>query len=97
MEKQVSEILEQMAKSHDELSRILHSTREIAVHLAVQLVNEIPNENASFRSQDAIMRRSLDIAVNVTSYLNSIGDLQEALAENLEPIIEGLQDHTVEE
>lgn len=93
----MSEMLENMAQSHDELSRILHSTREIAIHLAVQLVKGKATVRSTFASHNETISRSLDIAVNVTSYLNSIGDLQEALAENLEPIIEGLQDHSEEE
>jgi len=97
MEKQLAQLLEHVAKAHEELSRILQSTREIAMHTADHIVGELPDHNLTFGGQEVILTHALDLAGNVTSYLNSLGDLQEALADSLEPVMEQLQGQSDEE
>lgn len=43
------------------------------------------------------MEHALELAGNVTAYLNSLGDLHEALADNLEPVMEQLREQAEEE
>lgn len=97
MERQLTDILEHMAKAHEELSRILRSTRDITMHTAEHLVTTLPDHQPNFQRKEGIMEHALELAGNVTAYLNSLGDLHEALADNLEPVMEQLREQAEEE
>lgn len=82
MEHQVTLSIEHMAKSHQELARLLEAKRDIVVHLS-DIINALPDGNISFCDKDDMIKSCSEITTNVVSYLNSIGDLEEALADNL--------------
>lgn len=97
MEKLTAELLKHVAKAHEELARILKSTRDISMHTADHIVGTLPDHHLTFGAQDVILTHALDLTANVTAFLNSLGDLQEALADSLEPVIEQIQTSPAEE
>lgn len=82
MHQQVTNILEYMASSHWEMTKILESKRHVAVRMA-HLVQDIPQENPSFGDIEVLTECSLNVTKNIASYLNSLADLSDAAADNL--------------
>jgi uncharacterized protein YlzI (FlbEa/FlbD family) len=93
MDQHVNDIVEHIAKSHEEIARILEAGKDITVHMSY-LISTIPDKEVSFHSGGRIMiaEHSGEIMSNVTSYLNSIGDLQEACANSLTHVVKQLSD-----
>ncbi len=98
MEQQISEIIEHMAKSHEELARALEAGRDMAVHLSY-LIEVIPDAgmNMPDTGREAITGHAVSIAADVTTYLGTIAELQDALAENLSPVLQELKGDSSEE
>jgi hypothetical protein len=71
-----------MATSQQEMAKILEAKRHIAVRMA-QLVQDIPEQNPSFDSIEELTENSLNMTKNIATYLNSLADLEDALADNL--------------
>lgn len=91
----MSNTIEHMSKSHKELARLLEAERDIVVHLS-NIVTSIPDKHISFAETDAVLKNCTEVTANVVSYLNSIGGLEEAIAENLTYVmkeIHGGDDH----
>ncbi|RAV22067.1 nucleoside-diphosphate sugar epimerase [Paenibacillus contaminans] len=89
MDQQITTVISHMAKSHLELARIIEAKRQSVVH-AAKLVTAIPNENPSVEGFEGTTDFALQVTKNVTSYLNSLADLEEALAENLTQVMKEL-------
>lgn len=81
MDHHVTNIIQYLAESHVEMSKIMEEKRHIAVHMS-QLIQQIPDYSA-FKSLEQTCKNSMDITENLTAYLNSISELEEAIAENL--------------
>ena len=96
MEKLITELLTHVARAHEELASILHASREITMHTAQELVGTLPQRGIA-SNKDAVLESALALAGSVVAYLNSIGDLQDALADNLEPVMEQLHDEAEKE
>lgn len=98
MEHHISNIVEHMAKSHEELSNTLRASRDIAMHMAY-LIESIPDENVSFlrEGRQMLLNESSELNGSISSYLNSIGDLQEALGDNLKLIMKQLREEAEQE
>lgn len=96
MEKQISELLAHMARAHEELAAILQASKDITLHTAQDLVGTLPQHGIA-SGKDACLESALALAGSVVAYLNSIGDLQDALADNLEPVMEQLHGESEEE
>ncbi|AEI45052.1 hypothetical protein [Paenibacillus mucilaginosus] len=96
MQEQIDEIILHMAKSQEELASILEAKRCVVCHLA--LMNQyIPPVNPEFEGLDALMEHSLSVTKSVTSYLNVLSDLEEAMSGSLECIVRELGDGPGEE
>lgn len=85
---QVSSIIDHMAKSQEEIAKMIAQERHASVHLA-QLVQNIP-DHPDFREAQELERLSVLLAENITAYLNSIAEFAESLAENLSLVIKEL-------
>jgi len=90
MEQKITAIVHHMAKSHRELARILESKRDIVVR-AAGLTTYIPSEHGATDGPEAVWEQSGAVAKSLTAYLNSLADLEEALAENLSTVVKELQ------
>lgn len=86
MEHQVTVNIQFMMKSHHELARILEAKRYVATHLS-HLVRAIPDQPESFGTGEKAIALSLEVTQSIAAYLSSLGDLEEAMADNLELVI----------
>jgi hypothetical protein len=89
MEEAITSMLQHMAKSHLKMANILGSKSSVGVRMAY-LIDSIPNYNPGFEGLESMMTQSLEITKNVTAYLNSLADLEEAIASNLGLILKAL-------
>ena len=98
MEHHITNTIEQMAKSHEELARILEAGRDITVHMS-HLIETIPDRDMSFLAggRTELMEQTTEVNGSVTAYLNSIGDLEEAVGDNLKHAMKQLSAGTDEE
>jgi hypothetical protein len=90
MNERIDWVLHHMAKSHRELARILKAERDLACHAAGLVIN-IPHAHLAGAGVDSVKSQSHDLSKNIAVYLNGLADLEEALAENLEPVVKELQ------
>jgi phage shock protein A len=98
MEQHITDMLEHMAKSHEELARILEAGRDIAVHLA-HVIEAIPDRGMTFleEGREGLAEQVMEVNGSVAAYLNSIGDLEEAIGENLKHVMKQLTELPDEE
>lgn len=96
MQDQITSILEHMAKSQHELARTLEAKRFVVAHMAM-MVEQIPDQNPSFGEIAALMEHSLGVTKGITNYLNSLADLEDAIADNLAPIVKAMKEKPSEE
>ncbi|WP_127578770.1 nucleoside-diphosphate sugar epimerase [Paenibacillus koleovorans] len=89
MEHQVTSIIGHLARSHAEMARVLESKRESITNVS-HIMTAMPNENLALGDARAIGLSAMDIAKSVTAYLNSLADLEDAIADNLETVIKEL-------
>ncbi|MBM7566718.1 nucleoside-diphosphate sugar epimerase [Paenibacillus sacheonensis] len=82
----VTEMIEHMSHSHEQLSRILEGKRHVAVRMA-QLVHALPDQHPGFGGFDELMDNSKAVTGSVVAYLNSIAELQESLAITLSTVM----------
>jgi hypothetical protein len=86
LDHQVTISIEFMMKSHYELARILEAERHVASHLS-RVINAIPDRPDSFGSGESAVELSAEVTQSIAAYLSSLGDLEEAMADNLELVI----------
>lgn len=86
MEHHVTVSIEYMMKSMHELARILEAERHATEHVS-RVVSVIPSRPLSFGEGEAALLLALDVKEDVGAYLSSIGDLQEAIGDNLQVIM----------
>ncbi|QHT62611.1 nucleoside-diphosphate sugar epimerase [Paenibacillus lycopersici] len=82
----VTEMIEHMSHSHEQLSRILEGKRHVAVRMA-QLVHALPDQHPGFGGFEDLMDNSRAVTGSVVAYLNSIAELQESLAVTLAAVM----------
>lgn len=90
MNDQIDLILYHMAKSQRELARILQSEREIACH-AAGLTQSVHDGHTAHVGVEGVKDQSLSMSKSVAGYLNGLADLEEALADNLGPVMKELE------
>jgi hypothetical protein len=95
VDQHISSIIEHMARSHEEMARILEAKRHVAIHMA-QLIQFIPDHPA-MAGAEVIMKNAVTVTENVTAYLNSIADLEESIADNLEAVMKEIGEQTDDE
>lgn len=96
MQQQVTAIIAHMAKSHREMARVLEAKRHSIANMA-QVVTALPSEHLSDQGIPVITGNAVEVNKSITSYLNSLADLVEALADNLEMVVKELNDGEHEE
>lgn len=86
MDHHVTLSMEFMVKSHHELVRTLAAERDAAVH-ASRVIGALPNDGPVPGERETALELSLDVMQNVAAYLSSLSDLEEAVADQLEIIL----------
>lgn len=89
MEQKITDIIMHMGHSHQQLARVIDAERHVTVRLS-EIVNALPDQEPNFDGVEGLMENSLSINKSLISYLNSIADLQEAMAENLTHVMKEL-------
>ncbi|WP_219838449.1 nucleoside-diphosphate sugar epimerase [Paenibacillus sp. R14(2021)] len=82
----VTEMVEHMSHSHEQMARVLEAKRHVAVRMA-QLVHALPDQHPGFGGFDKLMDNSQAVTKNVVAYLNSIAELQESLAMTISAVM----------
>ncbi len=90
MEQKITDIIMHMGHSHQQLARIIDAERHVTVRLS-EIVNALPDQEPNFEGVEGLMENSSSINKSLISYLNSIADLQDAMAENLNHVISELK------
>ncbi|BCG60682.1 MULTISPECIES: nucleoside-diphosphate sugar epimerase [Paenibacillus] len=89
MQNQITNILQHMAHSHEQMARILDAERHVAVRMA-QIVHDLPDAEPDFGGTSGIIESAGQVNKNIISYLNAFADLQEAIAEQVGKVIKEL-------
>lgn len=95
MEEQVTAIIVHMTKSHHELAKIIEAKRQVTARVA-QIIQAMPDQKLNFKDYKEVADYSLNITKNITSFLNGLADLEEALADNLSHVMEELSGQSEE-
>jgi len=89
MEHIVTEIIEHMSRSHEQMARVMEAKRHIAVRMA-QMVHALPDHHPDFGGGRELMEQSQSVSKNLVAYLNSIAELQETMAVTLTAVMKEL-------
>jgi hypothetical protein len=90
VQNQINQIIEHMAKAHEEMANIIEAKRHVVTHLA-SLSHHIPHDCPDFGEIASLMEHSLLVTKSVGSYLNSLADLEDALADNLSVVMKQME------
>jgi hypothetical protein len=90
MEQKITDIINYIAISQQQMAKILESKRYIAVHVA-NAVNNIPDQQLSFSSVESFVKNTCNVTKAISSYLVSLADLEEAIGDNLAAVMKELQ------
>lgn len=96
MQELLTEIVVHLSRSHQQMARILDAKRQVTVRMA-QLVQALPDENPQFNGLDGLLDSSSQVTKSVISYLNSLADLQEAVADSMTNVVKAMGDSAEEE
>lgn len=98
MEQSITDMIEQMARSQEELAHMLSASRDIAVHMTY-LIEDIPDENMSFLSggRESFMEHVGELNGSVSAYLNSISELEDTLGDTLKIVMKQIEEVLDEE
>lgn len=96
MQEVLTEIVVHLSRSHQQMARILDAKRQVVVRMA-HLVQALPDENPQFNGLDGLLDSSSQVTKSVISYLNSIAELQEAVADSMTNVVKAMGDSADEE
>lgn len=95
MHNRITSIIGHMAKSHVEMAKIIESKRHVIVQMS-QIIDYIP-DYPSFSGVEIMKKNSIQVVDSINSYLNSLADLEEAVAENLTHVMQEMSEDNAEE
>jgi hypothetical protein len=90
MEQEITAIIHHIMSSQQQMAKVLEAERHIIDHIA-KMVNEIPDRRSSFYGMEAIVKNSNEVTKTISSYLVSLADFEESIAENLTAVMRELQ------
>jgi hypothetical protein len=90
VDQKITDIMMHMAHSHQQLARVIDAERHITVRMA-QIVHALPDEEPDFEGVEGMLGSTSSVNKSIISYLNSMADLQEAMAENLTQVMTELK------
>jgi hypothetical protein len=85
----MTEIVVHLSHSHQQMARILDAKRHVAVRMA-QLVDLLPDEHPHLNGLEGLVDSSSQVTKSVIAYVNSLADLQEAMADSLSQIVKAV-------
>lgn len=78
----VTEIMEHLSHSHNQMARIIEAKRDVTVRMT-EVIKALPDKDPNFGGTDGLLNNTGAVIGNLVSYLNSIADLQETMASQL--------------
>lgn len=96
MQKTMEEIVVFLAHSHQQMARILEAKRQVTVRMA-DLVHGLPDVNPQLNEPDGLLNNFSQVTKSVIAYLNSLAELEEAMADSLENVVRAAMVENVEE
>jgi hypothetical protein len=90
MEHKITAIIHHMISSQQHLANVLEAERHIISRMA-QIVKDIPDSHPSFNGLEGLIKNSSEVTKTISSYLNSLADFEEAIADNLTAVMKELQ------
>ncbi|MEC0232230.1 MULTISPECIES: nucleoside-diphosphate sugar epimerase [Paenibacillus] len=96
MEQRVTTIISHIAASHREMSKILEAKRSISTQMA-SIAKDIPDSHPDFEGLSMLQEQALQLTKNITAYLNSLANLEEAIAQQTEIVMKEMKDPEDEE
>jgi len=82
VQEQLTEIVVHLSHSHQQMARILNAKRQVTVRMA-QLVHVLPDEHPQLNGLEGLLESSSQVTKSVIAYLNSLADLEEAVADSM--------------
>ncbi|MHA0857012.1 nucleoside-diphosphate sugar epimerase [Paenibacillus sp. CMAA1364] len=86
MQNKITEMVTHISHSHQQMARVIDSQRHVAVRMS-QIVHSLPDANPDFQGVDGIIESSSRVNKSIISYLNSIAELEESIAESLTQVM----------
>jgi methyl-accepting chemotaxis protein len=96
VQNQITEMIHHMANSQEQMANIIEAKRHVVVHLS-SLNHQVSTVDPNLGEIQSLMEHSLLITKSVTAYLNSLADLEDALAENLSSVMKEMGDQAADE
>ena len=90
MEKQIKATLEGMAKSQEEMARLLDAESIIVARMA-DVIGSVSARDLNDESPDPYTEALRSVAREISVYLQSLGDLEHALADNVKAAVKELR------
>jgi hypothetical protein len=87
----VTEMIEHMSRSHEQMARVMESKRHVAVRMA-QMVHALPDEHPDFDGVPGLLEHSQAVTRSVIAYLNTIAELEDSLATTIASVMRELQE-----
>ncbi|MFD0673393.1 nucleoside-diphosphate sugar epimerase [Cohnella sp. GCM10027633] len=92
----LTEIVIHLSHSHQQMARILSAKRQVTVRMA-QLIDVLPNEHPHLNGLNGLVDSSSEVTKSVISFLNSLADLEEAVADSMTHVLKAIGDTGDEE
>jgi methyl-accepting chemotaxis protein len=96
VQNQITEMIHHMANSQEQMANIIEAKRHVAIHISL-LNQQISQADPNMGEIESLMEHSLLVTKSITSYLNSLADLEDALSENLSCIMKEMSDQPGDE
>jgi hypothetical protein len=96
LEQKITTIINSIAASHREMSKILQTKGSIAGQMS-SIITEIPNLHPQFDGVEGLQEHASLIIKSVIAYLNSLAELEEAIALQTEIVMKEMNGPDAEE
>lgn len=83
-------IISQIAASHSQMARIMETHRHVSTQMAA-IAGGLPDSHPQFAGLEMLQKRALQLTKNVTTYINSLAELEEAIAKQTEIVMKEMQ------
>jgi hypothetical protein len=87
----LTEIIVHLSHSHQQMARIMDSKRQVAVRMA-HMIQLLPDEHPELDGLKGLLSSSTQVSKSVIAYLNSLAELEEAMADSLTQLIKANDD-----
>ncbi len=96
MQENMTRIIHHMARSKHRLADIFETERRVVKQMS-SMIGHLPAVDPSFGDLESLIEHAMDLNRSVTTYLNGLAGLEEALADNLALIVKELKEDEGEE